>query len=252
MILSSNRHIIQKICALLFFGSLFLGISAQKSKKPKSIDDRFFGLQLKPIIPVNYFGMKPTVLEDSIASLSISSKASYSMGMVMRRNFTDQLSLETGINYVRRNFLINSYEAQRDTSDQSEFGFVNYEIPIQFLVYIRLSSQFYMNVSSGFGLNFYASNVQSSGENQLIQHLSLKRYWAFPSFLTNLGFEYRTKSKGSFYLGASLISPFDFITDSKINYYYQNNVFTSYVTNIKGNYFTVDLRYFFDNKMMKK
>jgi hypothetical protein len=243
---------LNKIIATLLFISLFLSTSAQKPKKSKTIDDRFFGLQVKPIIPINYFGMKPIILEDSIASLSISSKASYSMGMVMRKNFTDQLSLETGINYVRRNFLITSYEAARDTSDASKFGFVNYEIPIQFLVYIRLSSKLFMNVSSGFGLNFYASNVQSRGDNLLIQHLSLKRYWAFPSFLTNLGFEYRTKEKGSFYLGASLVSPFDVITDSKINYYYQNNVFRAYQTNIKGNYFTVDLRYFFPTIKAKK
>lgn len=241
-----------KIVLLFFFSLFLLQGTAQKTKKARTIDDRFFGVQVKPIIPINYFGMEPTFIEDTIATISIYNKASYSMGMVMRRNFTDKLSLETGINYVRRNFLITSYETARDTSDRSKFGFVNYEIPIQFLVYIRLSKHLFMNVSSGFGLNFYASSVQSSGENFLIQHLSLKKYWMFPSFLTNLGFEYRTPKKGSFYIGASLVNPFDVIIESKVNYYYTNSIFKQYNADLKGSYFTVDLRYFFANVKKKE
>mgnify|MGYP006144392587 CR=1 FL=1 len=241
----------QKIVLFFIFCLFLIQGTAQKTKKARTIDDRFFGIQVKPIIPINYFGMEPILLEDTIASFGIYNKASYSMGMVMRRNFTDKLSLETGINYVRRNFLITSYESARDTSDRSKFGFVNYEIPVQFLIYIRLSKELFMNVSSGFAFNFYASSVQSSGENFLIQHLSLKKYWMFPSFLTNLGFEYRTPKKGSFYIGASLVNPFDVIMESRINYYYTNNLFRQYSTNIKGSYFTVDLRYFFANVSKK-
>jgi hypothetical protein len=221
------------------------GYSQKKTAKQKTLTDYSFGAQLKPIIPINYFGMGPIRIEDTLVSIDVTSRASYSMGMVMRRNFTDLLSFETGINYVRRNYSIATEEYVRDTSDFSSFGVVAYEIPLQLLVYIRLTKELYMNVSSGFSLNFFASDVQSSGINSLIQHVSLRSYWSFPSFLSNIGFEWRTKEKGGFYLGASLNSPFRDFLQMKINYYYQNNIYKPYSALLRGNYFTVDLRYFF-------
>jgi hypothetical protein len=219
--------------------------SQKKTQKQKSLTDYSFGAQLKPIIPVNYFGMRPIRLEDTLVGIDIKSRPSYSMGMVLRRNFTDLISFETGINYVRRNYSIATQEYVRDTTDYSSFGVVAYEIPIQLLIYIRLSKELYMNVSSGFSLNFFASDVQSSGVNSLIQHVSLRSYWSYPSFLSNIGFEWRTKEIGGFYLGASLNSPFRDFLQTKINYYYQNNVYKPYSTALRGNYFTVDFRYFF-------
>jgi hypothetical protein len=221
------------------------GYSQKKTAKQKSLNDYNFGIQVKPILPVNYFGMEPIRLEDTLVGIDIKTRPSYSMGMVLRRNFTDLLSFETGINYVRRNYSIATQEFVRDTTDFSSFGVVAYEIPLQLLVYIRLTKEWYMNVSSGFSLNFFASDVQSSGVNSLIQHVSLRNYWSFPSFLTNIGVEWRTKDKGGFYLGASLNTPFRDFLLMKINYYYQNNIYKPYSTAIPGNYFTVDLRYFF-------
>ena len=105
-----------------------------------------------------------------------------------------------------------------------------------------------MNTSGGIGIDWYPSHVQSVGENYLLQHLSLKRYWMNFSLLANLGFEYRTEEKGRFYLGASFVNPFNAITDTKIDYYYENNRKQRYTTQLRGTYITIDLRYFFANK----
>ncbi|MCB9194817.1 MAG: outer membrane beta-barrel protein [Flavobacteriales bacterium] len=227
----------------IFFLFSLVQFTAQKTKKEKA-EEMKFGLQFKPIIPVNYFGSGPQVLDDSIANLTIAPKMGYSLGMVMRKDFTNLLSLETGINYIRRNYNIDTYEAKRDTSDHCDFGFVAYQIPVQGLVYIRLSENIYMNTSGGLSVDFYPSHVQSSGRNSLIQHVSLKRYWMYFSVLANIGFEWRTEKSGGFYLGASFVNPLKNITDTKIDYYYTGTNRHRYNTQLSGTFITIDLKYF--------
>ncbi len=219
-------------------------IKAQNSRKAK-LDDYTFGMQFKPIIPVNYFGIEPSILNDTVTEIGVFPKYGYSMGMVMRRNFTSLISLETGISYIRRNYNIKAQESSRDTSDLADFGFISYAIPFQGLIYIRLSEKLFMNTSAGMSLDFYPSSVQSLGENRLIQSVGLKRYWMHFSMLANLGFEYRTAAKGNFYIGASLVNPFKEIIEVRIDYNYDANLQQRYTTKLKGNYITLDFRYFF-------
>ena len=204
-----------------------------------------FGLQLKPIVPVSYFQAGPLNLSDTIVDIEIKQKLGYSMGMIIRHNITDLISFETGINYVRRNYAIAATSKIGTLNDQLEFGFVNYEIPLQALVYVQLSKRIYMNVSSGIGLNAYPSHVISSGENLLLEQLSLRGRIIGLSYLANIGFEYETEEKGNFYLGASLVTPLSPITETKIKYEYQNATFSEFTAFLNGNYITIDLRYFF-------
>lgn len=220
---------------------------AQTSKKGKK-KEYVFGAQIKPIIPINYFGAGPLDLSDSVTNLSINPKLGYSIGMVLRRDFTKLFSFETGINYTRRNFDIVATEPKRDTSDIADFGFVSYQIPIQALVYIRLAEKFYMNASGGLGVDWYASSVISNGENGLIQHVSIKKYWMHFSVLANVGFEYRTEDNGRFYLGASFVNPLKPITNTTVKYNYIDAKFQRYETQLNGTYITIDLRYFFADK----
>jgi hypothetical protein len=177
-----------------------------------------FGLQFKPIVPVSYFNAGPVNLSDSIVNIEVKQKLGYSMGMIIRHNITDLISFETGINY---------------------------EIPIQALVYVQLSKSLYMNVSSGIGLNAYPSHVISFGENLLLEQLSLRGRILGLSYLANIGFEYRAEEKGNFYLGASLVTPLSPITQTQIKYEYQNATFSEFTAFLNGNYITIDLRYFF-------
>ena len=204
-----------------------------------------FGLQLKPIVPVSYFQAGPLNLSDTIVDIEIKQKLGYSMGMIIRHNITNLISFETGINYVRRNYAIAATSKIGTLNDQLDFGFVNYEIPLQALVYVQLSKRIYMNVSSGIGLNAYPSHVISSGENLLLEQLSLRGRIIGLSYLANIGFEYKTEEKGNFYLGASLVTPLSPITETKIKYEYQNATFSEFTAFLNGNYITIDLRYFF-------
>ena len=72
---------------------------------------------------------------------------------------------------------------------------MSYEIPIQGLIYIRLSEDLYMNTSLGIAVNWYASDVRSVGPNGILVQTSERAQWANFSLLANIGFEYRTKNR---------------------------------------------------------
>ena len=62
--------------------------------------------------------------------------------------------------------------------------------------------------------------------------------------MANLGFEYRTKEKGTFYLGGSYHLPFSPIMTFAMSYEKPpTNVVA--IDNIRGSYLTLDLRYYF-------
>jgi len=204
-----------------------------------------FGMQFKPIVPVSYFKAGPINLSDSLVNIDIKQQTGYSMGMIIRHNITNLISFETGINYVRRNYAVAATSKIGTQNDQLEFGFVNYEIPLQALVYVQLSKSLFMNVSSGIGLNAYPSHVISFGENLLLEQLSLRGRIIGLSYLANIGFEYKTEEKGNFYLGTSLVTPLSPITETQIKYEHQNANFTEFTSFLNGNYITIDLRYFF-------
>ena len=211
------------------------------------------GFQVKPIVPINYFGAGPIDLISDSATINISSKMGYSFGMVIRRGLTKTISIETGINYTRRNFKLTGTSSFENSSDVGDFGFVSYEIPVQSLVYIRLAEKLYMNASIGLGINFSASDVASKGENFYIDHYSERAYWINLSFLSNLGLEYRTKENGYFYFGASLNTPFWPIALTTLKYYYQNNDNVRFdPIYLNGNYLTIDFRYFLPQKEKEK
>jgi hypothetical protein len=202
-----------------------------------------YGVQYKPLIPFKYFTPSSEAIENNFTT-TIAPKMGYSYGMVVRRGITNTIAIEFGINYIKRNYriTIDSSLLSGDVFDESSFGVVSYELPFQGLFYVRLFEDVYMNGASGLSVNFFASNVESRGEQ--ITHAGFKNRWIDLALLSNLGFEYRTEDKGFFYFGASFHLPFNAIMTSRLRYDdgVTNNRFTH---NITGRYFTLDFRYFF-------
>lgn len=174
--------------------------------------------------------------------------------MVVRHGITKSISFETGINYLKRNYNLHLDITDTNFFDRSNFGIVSYEIPFQGLVYIRLSDNLYINSSAGLSINFFASSVQSLGENNMLEHLSIIRSRSGISYLANLGFEYRTEKSGYLYVGVSLHNPFNPITRyTKVRYEdRRNNQFIYFQNELRGNFVTLDLRYFFHEDPTKK
>lgn len=233
---------------LLF--SLLLSIAyAQES-------DFIFGIQIKPIIPNSYFNASNVSegfysTDSSLYSFNLKPRVGQSTGMNIRKNFTKVVSFETGINFVQRRYKLEV--KNENVNDYSNFTIRSYEIPAQLLTYVRVSDKWYLNGSFGLSYNVFVSNIYSEGnENSFFYQNTLRRKKGQSSFIANLGAEYRTKTKGYFYLGLSLHRPFKSIVrvfpefDDGINEY---NVLAPSLNSdfleLNGNYFTIDLRYFF-------
>lgn len=210
-----------------------------------------FGFQLKPIIPINYFDAGPQTLADTITEINVNPKMGLSFGVLVRQQITESIAIESGIASVRRNFDLKATDFVNNTTDQSDFGFVGYQIPIQALVYIQLSEEIFMNTTAGLGLDMYPSSVKSKGDNYKLSSISYRQHWLSYSLLANIGFEYRTEKKGTFYVGGSFNRPFKPIAESFYYYNYEGNKQNELSHFLNGSYLTLDLRFFFPENESK-
>lgn len=232
----------RKLFSLLAFFVFSYSLFSQK-------DVTTVGLQIKPIIPSSY--LNTGVITESLNDInfSIDQQLGYSFGMLIRRGYTEQISLEFGINYTRRNYDLKIEDVGNNFVGESEFTYIIYEIPIQGLVYIRMTDELYMNVAMGAAFDILPTDWESS--DYYFGHLSRKKSWLIPALLANVGFEYRTRNKGYFYLGASFHRPFMDITQAVVLYeHYDRREIVG--MDVNGNYLTVDLRYFFHENAQRR
>ena len=167
--------------------------------------------------------------------------------MVIRRGFTKSISIETGINYVRRNYKLELVDTNYQHSD--EFKFIGYEIPLSLLVFIQLSEKLFTDVALGNSFDFYPSNIETHTDDYL--NVGYRRAWLSNALIANIGFEYRTEKVGIFYLGASYHRPYNYIYESRVKWENKSN-YPRFANNISGNYLTFDIRYFFAEEPLKK
>lgn len=170
-------------------------------------------------------------------------------GMAIRKGFTKSLSLETGINFLQRNYDLTITDMDSSFTGTSSFKLVNYELPVLGLVYVRLGKMIYMNVAGGMSFDIYPSELRTGGE--YFDNLLLRSEWLNVSLLANVGWEYRTRKSGFIYFGASLHRPFTNIFRELI-LYEQYGKKENATFNLSGNYITIDLRYFFHEDKEKK
>jgi len=203
------------------------------------------GIQLKPIISSEFLNTGPQSERVGAIDFTIEPSNGFAFGMVVRKGLNDQFSIESGINYSRRNYNLTIREDSANFLGESEFSYVIYEIPILALIYVRLGENTYLNNAFGLNLNFLPSDWETS--DFYFQHYSARSYWVVPALQANVGFEYRTRESGFLYLGFSFHQPFTNITEAGVLYRDTDNFIEKERTffDIQGNYLTLDLRYFF-------
>lgn len=219
-----------------------LGVIAQNR-------ETIFGLQYKPIVPNKFIGELDRTYDDLPDFHSTSTqKFGNSFGMIFRHYFMDNIAIETGINFTKRKFDLH-FEVENEfltASADTSVSFINYQIPVSALVFIKLSDEVFMNASVGANLDFYPSTIGTSStidiNNQFI-HRGFRTEWVQIGANANFGFEYRTRKKGTFYLGATYNQPFNNIMrfDMKWIRSASSTVVREY---IKGSYLTIDFRYY--------
>lgn len=208
-----------------------------------------FGIQLKPIIPLQLLDAGKQIESKNNIEYINNPKLGMSFGMVIRVGFTKSLSLETGINMLRRNYDLTINDLDSNFTSNSSFRITNYEIPVLGLVYVQLNRNMFMNVAGGISFDMYPTPLFTGDENYT--NAIGRTNWLQTSLLANVGWEYRTEKSGYWYVGASFHRPFKQIMTEIITYKaFNRNEKIGF--DLKGNYLTLDLRYFFPEEKREK
>lgn len=235
---------------LILIVVLLLGFGLETTgqiKKPVN-----FGLQVKPLFPSNAGGKKITKLTGNDFDFEMQQTSGYSFGGIVRRGITSLIFFESGINYTQRNYNLKNSLLDGSLTTNDNWSFITYDIPLNVLVFIKLSRQYYMNTSLGGALRFSPSTIRKITETGT-EH-SFRNYGTYTNKVgfnlnANVGFEYRTDKSGSFYIGGSICIPLGGVMDVYSFHKIQQFTTETHVTgNDAGRYMSIDLRYFFYNK----
>ena len=232
---------------------VWIALLLEASVAAAQVNVTTLGIQLKPMIPSKYFGTGTENVETEGLQVEFEPNVGLNFGMVVRRGLTRNWSIESGICMVQRNFTLHFNHPELIEEKQLRFRYICYEIPIQAMVFVKLTDEIFMNASAGFSLDLYPSNVESSDyefRDTLrfdFYQKTFKNGWIQPALLANYGFEWRTPDKGYFYIGASYHRPFQEIGTTRVLFQIDEDPTTAF-SGLGGNYLTADFRYFFHEK----
>lgn len=225
----------------------FYGFSQSKKKRKERVPS-YFGFQYKAVFPTRFIGNSELYLEQDGFQSTTRQKLGYSFGGTVRVGVTKLIAIETGINMTRRNFDIDFAIPDSNIYHTSSLGFIEYDIPINGLIYIQLSEKWYSNASLGVAVTFKPTDVGVNyfEEDNWFYHTGVAEHKVNFDLNANFGFEFRTEKSGFFYLGGSGRVPFAPLFGMIAQHQYQglNNLM---IGNVDGSYLSLDLKYFFPN-----
>ena len=231
-----------KVIYLLFICISLLGHS-QSNRVPS-----YFGIHYQSIIPNNLTGQKTLSLNNESFSSQITQNIGYSLGATVRFGITELIAFETGINFAKRNFGINMELPDSNMYVSDAASFIEYNIPLNCLIYIKMTKEWYTNASLGLCVNYKPSSIGRQINPGGYHSFIYDGYVDFRNkigvdFNGNIGFEYRSKKSGFFYLGGSVRIPFAPLLIMLTKYKYQGYDLTS-SDYVNGSYLSIDLKYY--------
>lgn len=125
--------------------------------------------------------------------------------------------------------------------------FIEYEIPINGLVSIKLSDKIFMTSTMGASISFRPTDSYDllfANERHLFLCYADRKSTFGLGLNANLGFEYRTKKSGFFYFGGSARIPFQPLFEYELIHEYDANT-RSIFTDVDGAFLSLDIKYFF-------
>src|SRR3989338_9974512 len=236
---------------LLFY--LFMNVSAF-AQSPRVKVPSYFGLQVRPILPTRFIGNPELKLQTDandplFVTTTLRQRLGYSFGATVRAGITKLIAFETGINFNQRNFDVEMELPDSALYAKTDLSFINYDIPINALFYIRLAERWYMNASLGLALTFSPTNIRVDSNPRSVHYFSqtgLVDSKVGLDLNANIGFEFRTEKSGFFYLGGSGRVPFKPIFTLLSEHYYQAFA-TKIYGDVDGTFLSIDFKYFFPN-----
>lgn len=222
------------------------------AQKKKEKFPSYFGLQFRPVFPTKFIGnpvlnLASAPSEQVQYTASIRQQMGFSFGATVRAGVTKLIAIETGINFTRRNFDLDYEIEDSSLMVSNSLGFINYDIPINALFYIQLADKWFMNASLGVNINFSPTDVRvadkPSGNHEFIATGLVRQKFNF-GMNANMGFEFRTKKAGFFYLGGSGSVPFSPLFDIFLVYKNQGYQSSNFEP-VDGSFLAIDIKYFF-------
>lgn len=235
------------LLVFLLLGFAYNSLSQRSERRERF--PSYFGLQVRPIFPTRFIGEPTLTLSQGNFSTTINQRIGYSFGGTVRAGLTKTIALETGINFNQRHFAIDLSVPDSGIVASNNLTFVNYDIPINGLVYIQLSESFFTNASLGVALAYKPSNVgilTTPGGKHTFTHTGRVNSKFTFDLNANIGFEYRTEKSGFFYIGGSGRVPFAPIFDMIAQYKY-DGIKTTVSGEVDGSFLSIDVKYFFPN-----
>jgi hypothetical protein len=228
---------------LLLFPALGWAQAFNQLGKPN-----YFGFQYRQIVPMQQMQSGAQKFADSILQTTLTPTDGYTFGGVLRYGLTDLISLETGLYYNQRTFSIQSTRTDSMLSVDQRLRFVQFEIPIQGNIGIQLSRTIYANAALGGAILYkptsVATYVNPSDKHEFRQVglVDNNKKLGF-DVRTSIGFEYRNKKAGVFYIGGTAFVQLQpaFVLLSK--YQYVNFKQTAF-GNVNASGFGLDFKYF--------
>ncbi len=207
----------------------------------------YFGIQLRPIFPTQFIGDPTTSVSGDGFETSITQKLGFGFGGTVRASVTKLIAIESGINYTQRYFNLSVALSDSNIFGEKSMTFIEYDIPVNALIYVQLSDEIFMNASLGVAISYKPTDtrVQIRPDGKHYFALYGLRYKSLGFDLNaNVGFEYRTRKNGFFYLGGSARVPFAPLFQYAAFYNYDANSILL-KGDVDGSFLTLDFKYFF-------
>jgi hypothetical protein len=252
----SCLFILRKTTSAMLLGFLLAPVhfswAQDEFEEEPDINEKFpsyFGIQVRTLFPTQFIGQSELTLGKDGFSTTLQQSLGYSFGGTVRAGLTKLLAFETGINYTQREFNVTMEVPDSNIYATNHLTFISYDIPINGLVYIQMGKQTFMNASLGLALTFKPTDVgilTKPGGSNLFYHTGFVKRKAGFDINANIGFEYRTKKSGFFYLGGSGRVPLAPLFQLIAQYKYQG-IKNTVSGNVDGSYLSIDVKYFFPN-----
>jgi hypothetical protein len=211
-----------------------------------------FGIHTKIIVPSNFLGSVKTSLVNEGFQSTLTQKTGFSYGALIRADYTKNITLECGINYIQRQFTADmSYSDSIELiQDTNKLTFINYELPITGIVKIQLARTVFALVGLGPSFTFKPTNVAlvdlPGGKHTFYHSGSVKKFGV--DLNVQGGFEFRTKKSGYFYIGSGVKVPTAYLFNWGGKYAQQGSSESLIAFDkTNGAFLSFDIRYYLPN-----
>ena len=210
----------------------------------------YFGIQVKSVLPTKFIRSQTASLSGGGFEASISQRPGFGFGAIVRTNISKLIAIESGINFTQRYFNLSVAIPDSNIYEEGAMTFIEYDIPINTLVFVQLSDEIFMNTSLGVAVTYKPSDTRVQIRTEDRHYFAL--YGLRDNFVgldlnANIGFEYRTRESGFFYLGGSVRVPLAPLFNYNALYDHNSNS-TLLSKDVSGSYLTFDFKYFFPAK----